>query len=77
MEKANVQTRSPGYRPTELKDMANLKGRVYLKLYKNESGVMVHGYGSDKDTYYDYQYDNVADYLKGKPYKELYLSQML
>ena len=77
MKKANVQTRSPGYRPIELKDMVNLKGKVYLKLYKNESGVMVQGYGSAKYAYHEYQYANVADYLKGKPYKELYLSQML
>ncbi len=78
LKKANVQTRSPGYnRPIELKDMVDLRSKVYLKLYKNESGEMLQGYGSYKDVFYEYEYDNVADYLKGKPYKELYLSQML
>jgi hypothetical protein len=77
MKKAKVQTRSPKPRPIELKDLVNLKGKVYLKLYKNESGLMLQSYGSTKDTFYEYEYVHVAEYLKGKPYKELYLSQML
>jgi hypothetical protein len=81
MKKANVHTRGidDDERPVELKDLDILKHNIYqyIKFYKGETGLMYYGYGSTKDIYEKYQYNNVADHLVGKPYKEIYLSQML
>lgn len=79
MKKANVHTRSGGGRPVELGDLDVLKHvqYLYIKFYKGETGQMYFGYGSTKDIYNQYKYDGVIDYLVGKPYKEIYLNQML